>query len=154
MIKMLIGILGVLTLVIVPNLATAQSHSGGRDNSQVKSIAPTPNPSAYEHADENSKFLRDTEDMGGHQGEMGPKAEDDVKGQDKGDDQGVEKDKGKKKKKSKDKGNSKDSDVKKKNKSVGAEDIDKDRDKEQGAQAEAKKLLEQEHKSEEEEVKY
>ena len=152
MIKMLIGILGVLTLVIVPNSATAQSHSGGRDNSQVKSIAPTPNPSAYEHADENAKFLRDTQDMGGHQGQVEPKAEDDVKGQDKGDDNGGEKDKGNKKKKSKDKVKSKDSDVKKKNKSVAGKDLD--RDKEQGTQAEAKKLLEQEHKSEEEEVKY
>lgn len=136
MTKKLMAIIGILAFIIVPELTLAQSNSGGHGNSQGKTNSPMPNPSAYEHADENAKFLRDTQDTVKDQGQVPPKVEGGDKSKDKGDDQEKAKDKGKTKKKSKPKGKSEDSIDKKKDKSFFGKDKD------------------QEDKSEDLEVKY
>ncbi len=136
MTKKLMTIIGIFAFITVPDLTIAQSNNGGLGNSQGKNNSPTPNSSAYEHADENAKFLRDTQDTGKNQGQVAPEIEGVDKSKDKGDDQETAKDKVKTNKKSKSKGKSRDSTDKKRDKTT----VGKDK--------------EQEDKSEDVEVKY
>lgn len=143
MIKILMTILVAFALLTVPNLSIAQPQSGEGGN-QGKSNAPAPNPSAYEHANENAKFLRNTQDEEGQNGQERSKPERAVKGKEQGDRQEVDKDRGEAKKNRKAKEKSKESNVKHKDKSVSGKEKDKDKDKDK----------EQGQKSEELEVKY
>jgi hypothetical protein len=97
--KLLVVILGVFILIMTPTFTMAKSHGKENDSSHgAAANAPTPNPSATNHADENAKFQRDTHDMGKHQGQ-------EIHGEDngklKGDSQDKDKEKEKGKKKSK-----------------------------------------------------
>jgi hypothetical protein len=158
-------ILGILALVMVPAMTLAKSHNGGHGSSQGGTSVPTPNPSAYEHADEKARFMRDTHDMGKHQGQEMPEGEgqDKDKNQDKGkdkdkskgEDQGAANDKDKSKETGKGStAEGKDKSAAGKEKGLGAEqEQGKGKGKESGTQTDAGKLLEQGHKTKEEKVK-
>jgi hypothetical protein len=122
MAKKLMTLIGILVFIIVPDLTIAQSNNGGHGNSQGKTNSPTPAPAAYEHADENARFLRDSQDAGKNQGQVTPKVGGEPQNKDKDDDQETAKDKGKINKKSKSKGKSSDSADKKKDKTLAEKD--------------------------------
>jgi len=72
--RTVMAILGMLALALLPAVTMAKSHDAGQGGKPGSSSGsgPAPSPSAYEHADEKAKFLRDTHDMGEHQGEEQP----------------------------------------------------------------------------------
>ncbi len=126
MTKHIMVIIVAFVLIFVPALTIAKPQNGGPDKNQGKAHSPTPNASAYEHANEKAKFLRENQDTENNQDLVTPKVEDEDKSNDKGDDQGSEKDKGKKKKGSKSTEKSKGSPDKNKDKSLPVKDKGKE----------------------------
>ena len=150
--RTVMAILGMLALALLPAVTMAKSHDAGQGGKPGSSSGsgPAPSPSAYEHADEKAKFLRDTHDMGEHKGEDQPggrdqaKDKDQVKGKDKAKSPEQGADKAKSKEKAKPQGKER----------VGKEQgkgTDKDKDKK--GQTDAEQLLEHVRQQKEEKAK-
>ena len=82
--RTVMAILGMLALALLPAVTMAKSHDAGQGGKPGSSSGsgPAPSPSAYEHADEKAKFLRDTHDMREHKGEEQPGGRDQAKDKD------------------------------------------------------------------------
>ena len=148
------AILGMLALALLPAMAMAKSHDAGQGGKPGSSRGsnPTPSPSAYEHADEKAKFLRDTHDMGEHKGEEQPGGRDQAK--DKDQVKGKDKDKAKSPEQGAVKAKSKEKAKLQGKERVGMEQgkgTDKDKDKK--GQTDAEQLLEHVRQQKEEKAK-
>ena len=138
------AILGILALALLPAMAMAKSHNGGKGNQPGGSSGPASSSSAYEHADEKAKFMRDTHDLGEHKGEVKPDDRDQQKDKDKDQDQTKDQEKAKAKSKEKAKGGE----------SAGAEQgKDNDKNKNKKGQSDTDQLFEQGRKTKEDKVK-
>ena len=89
--KILVAILCVCAMIMVPAMTLAKPKNDKHGSSHSEHGSPSPKSSAYEHADDNAKFQRDTHDLGKHQGQIdqedkpGDKANDKSKDKDKSD---------------------------------------------------------------------
>lgn len=137
------AILGILALALLPAMAMAKSHDGGKGNQPGGSSGPAAGSSAYEHADEKAKFMRDTHDMGEHKGEEKAHDRDLEQHQDRDQEKAKSKEKAKaKSKESAGEGQGKAADKGKKGDQDQDKDRDKDQDKDRKRQSDSDLLLE------------
>jgi len=135
--RTLVALAGILALSMTPAALAKSDKAGGGGADPAKD--PASSATAYEHADEKAKFLRDTHDLGQHKGQGEEIGKDKDKDKDKDKAQGSDENGSKQKAKSKEK---------KKGKGAAGEDEASEmapasgKPQEQGGKADADKLME------------